>query len=251
MLGRHPLRLLEEDLGDHGEELGRAGCAVVTDERRLAVARLLLQPVVLLAQHLRPRFVLFAPREQRCTVRMAALLVELVRELVDHHIAPVVVDGGAILRVLPGQHHLPLRPGLARQDLPLFLQNACAVRAHAVNDERARVDEDLPQVRKVVGPAVHDQQAGLGRDRDPHLVGDDEPFAAYKHLLGEEDLDVLPQLDLQVGRQPADIGDAPPENVAPCGRKRPARHPPAPAQDAIGLAREPRGEQQDQNGDDE
>ena len=48
--------------------------------------------------------------------------------------------------------------------------------------------------RIVVGLAVEQEQARLGGDRDPDLVGQLQPAAALEVLLGQEDLDVAVEL---------------------------------------------------------
>ena len=99
--------------------------------------------------------------------------------------------------------------------------------ALAPDDEGTRIDEDLVQARVVVVGAVEQQQASLGGDRDPHLVGDGEAVAADEGLLGEEDLDVPAELALQLRRQPAVKGHVPAQDRAPRRREGPVADAPA------------------------
>src|SRR5438132_4909037 len=218
MQRRHRARLLEEDLAHDREEFRGAGGAVVAEEGRLTEERLLLQPRELLAHHVRPARIAIAPPEPRGAVRVALLLVELVRELVDDDIAAVVDDGRTFHYVRPGEDDLALRPRFTRERLALLLKDAGnpeGGRRQSLDDERPRIDEDLREVRKIIRLAIEDQQARLRRDRDAHLVGDLLPGATDERFLRDEHLDVLLELALEVARNEAEVGDASNENVAP------------------------------------
>ncbi len=157
---------------------------------------------------------------------MSVLLIELMRELVDDDIASIVHNRRTFHHVVPGQHHLPLRPRLARQHMPPILQHAGSIRMNPIDDERARVNEYLPQVREVIGAStIQQQQTRLRGDGDAHLVGHLQPGATDERLLGEEDLDVPLELDLQIRGQQPKVRDAPLEDLAPRVGKRPAAKP--------------------------
>ena len=251
MFRRHALRLLKEDLRHDCEKLGGVGRAVVAEERDLPVARLILQLCERVTQHARPPLVVPAAREDRGAVRVAVVLVELVRELVDDDVSAVVNGVGAVDDVVPRQDDLPLRPGFAGEDLAMLLQHTGAIRLHAIDDEGAGIDQDLPQVGVIVGAAVEEEEARLRRDGHAHFVVDDEAVAADERLLGQEDLDVLLELELQVGGKQAEIRHAPLQGVAPRVRKRLAAQSGAPAQDEDGLAQQPADDEQRQAEDDE
>lgn len=52
----------------------------------------------------------------------------------------------------------------------------------------------------------HDEQAGLGGDRDAHLVADGETAAPLPTLLGDEDSDEVEKMTLLVGVEPVEGG---------------------------------------------
>jgi hypothetical protein len=91
----------------------------------------------------------------------------------------------------------------------------------------------------------------LGRDRDPHLVGDVQTITANEGLLGHKHLDVALELELQVGGQRAHIGHAALQDVTPGGRKRPGTNFLALALGQIGLAEQPENKEQRQRGNNE
>ena len=81
----------------------------------------------------------------RRAVGDARRLVELVRELVQRDVAPVLLVVGTLDDVRPGQHDLALDPGFTGEELALLLQHAAGPGVQAIDEERARVDQDLPQ----------------------------------------------------------------------------------------------------------
>src|SRR5262249_38481830 len=78
-----------------------------------------------------------------------------------------------------------------------------------LDEERARIDEDLVEIGEVVRLAVEDQQASLCRDRDAHFIGDLLARASQERLLGDEDLDALPELATQIAGESAIERNAP------------------------------------------
>ena len=96
------MRLLEEGLGGHGEELGGIGESVGAEHGGLA-GRLALHALVPRgAEHALPaRAGAAAAGQGGGAVGAAGGLVELVRELVQHHVAAVVRVGGAGRHVVP------------------------------------------------------------------------------------------------------------------------------------------------------
>ena len=107
-----------------------------------------------------------------------------------------------------------------------------------IDDEGAGVDQHLPQARVVIRPGLaQQQQAGLRGDGDAVLVGDGLTGAADERLLGDEDLDVVLQPLLQIGRQARHRRHTLAQDAAPDGRKglgaqalAPALGPPRPRQ---------------------
>src|SRR5258706_13340771 len=79
------LRLFEELLDHHREELGRVGGAIRIDARLLAPLQRIDQRHILVAGDARPAGVTLEAVELRRTVHGAVSVVELVRELVQHH----------------------------------------------------------------------------------------------------------------------------------------------------------------------
>jgi hypothetical protein len=132
-----------------------------------------------------------------------------------------------------------MRPRLAGVNTALVVHHADPVLPRAIDDEGARVDEDLVQARKERIRSVEAKQARLGRDGDAHLVGHGEPVATDEGLFRDEYLDVLPELPLQVRRKTAHAGHALAQDAAPRGGKRAASDAPAPRGIEPGLRADP------------
>ncbi len=211
----------------------------MADQRRLPRHRRHLQARELLAHHPGPLRIAIAPAEPRRAVGVALLLVELVSEFVDHHIAAIVRDGRAFERVFPGNHDLALRPGFPGKRLPFLLQHARGFGTQSLDDESARIDEDLPEVLEVVRLAIEDQQAGLRGDGDAHFVRDLEAAAADERFLGHEHLHVLLELGLEIGREAAEVGHSPVDDFPPGGGKRLRAQAVTPPRGEEGLSEEP------------
>jgi hypothetical protein len=150
----------------------------------------------------------------------AGFLVELVRELMDDHIAARLGMRRVGQHVLPGEDHLALRPGFARQHLAHVLQDAGTVGMGPVDHKRAGIDQDLAQVGVIRIRAVQQWQTGLRRDGQPDAVVDHQAGATDEGLFGKEHLDVALELQLQVGRQALQQGHTLLQDAPPGGRER-------------------------------
>ena len=133
----------------------------------------------------------------------------------------MAVVGGrrALQGVVPRQNHLPLRPRFTQQSLALCLLHTPTMGVYTVHHKRRRVHQNLAQLG-VTGAAVQGEQTGLRRNGDAHFIGDFQPGTADERFLGDEDLDVFLQLQLQIRRHLAEVRHPLAQDVAPCGRKR-------------------------------
>ena len=221
-LGCQGLRALEERFRDDREELGRITGPVGVYRRR----RLTLQTLEGGVHHRTP-----APAQRGVgapwsAIGHAGVLVDLVRKLVQHDIATIDWIGRPRQHLCPRQDNLPLRPGFARQRPSLHLHQPVTDGPLLTYQERVGVDQYLAQSRVVVRPWVaQQQQAGLGGDRDAHLIGDGLALAADEGLLGDKDMDVALELKLQVSRQEGHRGHALAQDAPPRHRERPIPKP--------------------------
>ena len=135
--------------------------------------------------------------------------------------------------------------------MPLLLQDARGLGPQPLDQESAGVDQDLPQIRVVVGPAVEDQQASLRGDGDANLIRNLEAGAADERLLGHEYLDVFLELAPKVARKAAHVGHAPIEDLAPGRGERSRAQLPSPPRDEERLRHHPGHEQEGEAGDEE
>ena len=132
-----------------------------------------------------------------------------------------------------------------------FMHDAGGVGAQAPNGERRRIDEDFTQRRKVAAAPVQQQQTGLGGDGHPHVVGHVQSVAADKGFFGDEYLDVLLELELQVGRQQPDLRHTLAQDGPPGRRERPAAQPAAARLDAQRFGEQPDRRNQRQQDEEE
>src|SRR5664279_760663 len=141
--------------------------------------------------------------------------------LVQRHVAAVGRIRCAFDHLWPGENHLALSPGLSGQGAPLLLHQTGPHMSLADCDESIRIDQDLPKTRITIRSLVAEQeQAGLGCDRDPHLVGDALSLAADERLLADEDLDMALESELQFGRQTRHERHTATQDSSPCRWER-------------------------------
>ena len=128
--------------------------------------------------------------EQRGTVGMAILVIQLVREFVKHHIVSAAgVVNGAQYRV-PGQDHRPFAPGFPRTRLTTFLHHAGTDVPRGRHDVGARIDQHGAQVGIIIRIAVQQEQARMGCDADPDFIVQLQTAASFELLFCQEHLDV-------------------------------------------------------------
>jgi hypothetical protein len=137
-----------------------------------------------------------------------------------------VVDvGRAGEDVVPRQHDDAARRRFTEAWLRAFDDEAVRRALATGDDVGAGIDQDGIEQRVVVGFAMEQEHAGLGRDGDANFVGEREAATSLEVLLGEEDLNVAQQLD-QVGlAERGDVRDVPREDVPPRLRERPFAEP--------------------------
>ena len=149
----------------------------------------------------------------------AVLLVQLVGELVQHDVVPVVDVRGARHHAVPGQDHHVARPRFAQAGLRRLIGEAMRRSAPARHEIGRRIDQDGDEARVVVRLAVKEQHAGLRGDRDADLVGDRQAAAPFEALLGQEDLYVAQELLPILERQARRVGDVLLDDRAPLSGK--------------------------------
>jgi len=106
----HRLGLFIKVLGGDGEELGRIGGTVVFHGRTMTVSGVLLQCFEFVCQHFGPLLIALRAAQQRCAVAVTAGLVQLMGELVQHHVFAIAEVATAATDIIPGQHHLAVVP---------------------------------------------------------------------------------------------------------------------------------------------
>src|SRR6266536_133251 len=222
-------RPFEERFRRDGEELGLIGRAVGVEHGRSPRGGVLPKSLVLRAEDTGP-----GPkrgrREQRRPVSLAILLVQLMRELVQHDVAPIGRVARSADDVVPGDHYDAAPPGFAAEWRGLFHDPGKVPAEDVLRDDSVRIDQHRPQRRVTKTFQAEEQETCFGRDRHFHRVGDGEAGASFEVLLGDEDLHE-PQQALTLGRaQAAREGYVTLENVIPGGgdRLRAERDPRAP-----------------------
>lgn len=110
----------------------------------------------------------------------------------------------------------------------------------SVDHESLWIQQDLPQTTEGIDASVQHEQCGLGSDQHPHLVGDHESGATDHRDLGQQDLHLFLQLQLQVGGQAGEERHATSQDLAPGGRERLTRDAPASSRAGGGGTPQPR-----------
>ena len=127
----------------------------------------------------------------RQAVGFAAGQIELVGELVDHH----VVGGAGVRRlglgralrdVFPTDDHRPARHGLARERARHIVHDAGVVDEFAFDMEFARIDDHLGEIVEHRKPEVQHRQTGLGRDRRRDFIGQRQSARARERSARDE-----------------------------------------------------------------
>ena len=86
---------------------------------------------------------------------------------------------------------------------------------------RARVhDRSSTRARIIVGLAMEQEQAGLGRDGEAHFIGDDKSAATFEPLFREEDLDEAVQFPPVLFGKPPVEREVALQDFEPRGRER-------------------------------
>ena len=152
----------------------------------------------------------------------ASFCVQVVRELVQHHVVAVRRPQCGLFDVFPGQDDPVRVPGFAGE-LAATLRHQPVVVVHFVLDpERAGVHEDGLQFIVQARP-TEQQQARLRGDRRADFIGDLEPVAADELLFGEKGNDEPVEAAGKVRRQRTRDGNVARDRERASARARPGR----------------------------
>lgn len=131
---------------------------------------------------LRPGCARHAGAQPGQAIDAAVFHVELVRELVDHDIDAL----GTVVLVEPRQQHRSALPGFAEHFVLVFVQHAGFVDLLARDHEVTRIHDHAHPACVRLQADVEHRQAGLQRDRQQHVVVQDQTLGAVKLLGGEK-----------------------------------------------------------------
>jgi len=222
-----PVRVLEEALGGHGEELARPLGRVVVEGHEPPLVERLLEADAALADPPDPRPPRRRRLQRRHAVDVAVEHVDGVRAFVDDDTPRPVPQPSPLHHPRPGEHHAAPLPGLAESRLAPFELAAAGQRRGAGHDVVARVDEHRREPVEVLLRHAEHHDARLARDRHPHLVVDPLPAAALEPLLRDEHGHPRPQPPPFVVVEPGGLLHVAAEDVVPLrgpgtGADRPA-----------------------------
>ena len=193
----HLQRFVEKVLCNHREEFPRIRATICVQKSALSLRGAAAQLVVLACANLDPALVLPGLGQGRRTVDATVEHVELVGELmIDNVVASLGMDG-TTQHGVPDQHNRTTQDRLAvdRDPRPLYSDPGGERRALSRRDDRSGIDQDRLDVAvKRVIQAKH-QKARKPSNRDPDLVGQRQPAAAFPLFLCDEYLDERAQLD--------------------------------------------------------
>ncbi len=131
---------------------------MVGQQRVAAVVHHAAQPRELAVHHLAPSFIEVRVERVGPAVRFTVGLVQLVRELVENHVAPVE-SAHVALYIAPGQrHHAPV-PRFAKPRLFPLVHHPRFVVLGDFGQEGARIDQYRFQRRVVAHVPVQDEQS--------------------------------------------------------------------------------------------
>ena len=112
-----------------------------------------------------------ARRQRRAAVGGAVLHVDLVDELVNHHVVAMFGRTARGGHVLPTQRDRAAVHGFAQQRFLVGMHHAGWVGADAPGQHRARMHDDAGEIVIPVQPQVQHRQASLCGDGDGHFIG--------------------------------------------------------------------------------
>jgi len=141
---------------------------------------------------------------------------------VDHDVVAVASVLCALQGAVPREDERAPLHGLAQDDLVLVDDAPARVEDAATEvacNDRGRIHEDGLDLGEQVVVATEQHDAAGTRDRHPHLVVELEAVAPLEVLLGQEDLDELPQAVLLVRVEQLVGGDVVLEDLGPGGRE--------------------------------
>jgi hypothetical protein len=90
---------------------------------------------------------------------------------------------------------------MTEQALPAFFPDRPLKMPLTVGDVGRWIDQDGAQLRVIIGLAMQEEKAGLGRDRQAHFVRQLETTATFELLLGQKDPDMSEKFGLILGRE--------------------------------------------------
>jgi hypothetical protein len=134
--------------------------------------------------------------------------VELVGELVDHH-----VDVRVMRRGVPRDHHRSARHCFASEIIVPFVHHAVLVDLPPAHAEVSGIDHDAAPAGVPVEAKLEDRQAGLRRNCHAHRVAHLQAVGARELLLGEEKQRQPAQLRVVFGKEAQSASDAMPQCI--------------------------------------
>ena len=164
-------RTVEEHLRRHCEELGRVGARVLPQHRRALGADRVVRGRADL--HPAPSSVLVA--ERRCAVGDSVEHVELVRELVVHHVLAGSGEAGTASCGVPREDHRALVVGLTGEQLRPGRSQPAPGGMVAVQAHRGGVHDHGGELRVLVDVEPQQQHRRLGGDQHLDRVVEHEP----------------------------------------------------------------------------
>jgi len=225
MLRAQLVGLVEEVLGDDGEELSFIDARVLIDERALTTVGARAQLEELSLEHFVPTLPFFGRDERWSAIGMTIEHVELVRELVVDEVVSITRSLAIAQHAIPRQHYGALEVCLAQERARPLSDQRAGPDEHTVASsrphDRAWIDQDRLDVLVQAMRQLEHEQACLRGDRDLHLLGELKAAAAFPMLLGDEHLHEITQTLLIVWREPQIVLHVAFEHRHALGRKRP------------------------------
>ncbi len=170
---------------------------------------------------LRPAHIILSRIQRREPINDAVPEIQLVGELVQHHIHPVVLVPTADPGVRPRKYDRAILPRLTQRGILGFVDHADLIhRFILVRHEVTRKDQNRFHIVEIVVLDPEQQQAGLTGNGHPHFVGDRNAPAALPMLLGDEHLHQTSKAGLFVVAQNSVMGNAFFQPTSPAPWKR-------------------------------
>ncbi len=207
----------EEHFGGIGEKLGRMFRTVGVDQRLFPRFDGFAVRVELVFQDFMPAFQ-GNPAILDVGEGSTSIVIEIVRELVEHHVADLTIIG-RFRDVAPGEHDARSVLRLARHHVFELGNHASFVFVRTGDHKLFGVYEHAHEI-PVVTRAVDHEQASLSCDHHTHLVGNGQPVAPDESHVGEQAANARLELHSQVRRHAGIHRQGRSKQRAPLGRER-------------------------------